>query len=323
MRFSKPTACALAFAAVAATVAAAPAGCGNSLASIYIPADRFPAAYAEALCTSLQHCCDENAVSFNYNTCTAGWKSLIGQRFSDPNSAALANYDPKAATTCVAQVRDARATSCAPEPGSISAARDTCQQIFTGKKPPGAACNSSAECAPQDGALVSCSPLPAGADGGGQLPLALPLGEPICVAVAVPQQGAPCTVNPPHGCEGGDKLYCEPGGLTCQPQSDVGGPCAPAVPASCLPTGYCVASGPSASLCAAVLPQGSGCTDSTQCDTSSVCDLKATKTCVPRGATGTSCQVGTDCASGSCDAVAKKCLKNVIATTNACTGVGP
>jgi hypothetical protein len=322
MRFSKSTACALALAAAAAFVATAPAGCGTSLASIYIPADRFPASYAEALCNSLQHCCDENAVTFNYNACTAGWKGLIQQRFDDPNASALANYDPRAATNCVAQVRDAKTVSCASEPGSISAARDTCQTIFTGKKLPGQPCASSGECAPQDGAIVSCSPLPAGSDGG-LLPLALPLGEPVCVAVPIPDQGAPCTLNPPHGCAGGQNLFCDPGSFTCLPQQDVGGPCLPTVPASCLPTGFCVTSGPSASLCAAVLPPGSACTDSTQCDTASVCDLAATKTCISRGAPGTACQAGTDCATGACDAIAKKCLKNTIATTNACTGVGP
>lgn len=323
MRFSKSTACAFALAAAAAFVAIAPAGCGSSLTSIYIPADRFPASYAEALCASLQHCCAENATTFDYKACTAGWKSLIQQRFSDPNSSALANYDAKAATTCVAQVRDAKSKSCSTEPGSISAARETCQLIFTGKKPPGAACSTSAECAPQDGAVVSCSPLPAGVDGGGQLPLSQPLGAPICVAVPVPAEGAPCTLTPPHGCAGGQDLFCEPGSLTCKPAQDIGGPCLPTVPGSCLPTGFCVASGPSASLCAAVLPQGSACADSTQCDASSMCDTAGTKTCVPRSAPGTACATGSDCATGLCDSVAKKCLKNVIATTNACTGVGP
>jgi hypothetical protein len=321
MRFSKSTACALAFAAAAAFVATAPAGCGTSLASIYIPADRFPASYAEALCTSLHHCCDENGVTFDYNACTAGWRSLIQQRFALPS--ALANYDPKAATDCVALVRDANATSCAPEPGSISAARDTCQQIFVGKKPPGAACTTSSECAPQMGSLVSCSSSVQGVDGGGQLPLSHPLGEPVCVAVPVPQPGAPCTLNPPQGCVGGDKLFCEPGSLTCFPQADVGGGCSPAIPDSCLPTAYCVASGPSASLCAAVLAPGSACTDTTQCDGSSFCDTKGTKTCVARNAPGTACTNGTDCATGVCDVATKKCLKNVIATTAACTGAGP
>ncbi len=321
MRFSKSTACALALAAAAALVATAPTGCGTSLKSIYISADRFPSAYAEALCTSLQHCCAENTVRFDYNACTAGWNSLIRTRVVADNSA-LANYDAKAASDCIAQVRDAKTTSCAPEPGSISAARDRCQQIYSGKKPPGAACNSNAECAPVDGQVVSCSPLPPGSDGGGQLPLAQPFSEPVCVASPVPPQGAPCKVTPPHGCEGGMNLFCDPASLTCLPQQDVAGPCLASVPSSCLPTAYCVSSGPSAGLCAAVGSQGAPCASSVECDTSTLCD-PGTKTCVDKKISPAACADGSECKSGLCDPVAKICLKNVIATTNACTGVGP
>ena len=324
MRLTKSTACALAFAVAAVGMAYGPTGCGSSLKSIYISADHFPSAYAEALCTSLQHCCDENRVSFNYNTCTAGWRALIQQRFSDPNAAALANYDPKAATDCVAQVHDARTVSCAPEPKSISAARDRCQQIFTGKKPPGAACTTTAECAPQDGTIVSCAPLVPGADGGGQLPLGLrPLGEPVCVATPIPEQGVPCTITPPRGCDANPGLFCDPGTLTCLPRADQGGPCLASVPASCLPGNYCVTSSLSGGLCAPALPVGSPCTTPQQCDTTSTCDLGATKTCIPKKAAGTSCATDAECATGLCDTVAKTCLKNVIATSDACNGVGP
>jgi hypothetical protein len=288
---------------------------------IYVPADRFPSAYAEALCTSLQHCCAENTVTFDYNSCTAGWKGLIQLRFNDPNSAALANYDTKAASDCVARVHDARGVSCAPEPNSISDARNTCQLIFTGKKAPGAACTTSAECAPQDGAVVTCSSLPPGADGGGQLPLAHPLGEPVCVATPLPVQGAPCTITPPNGCQGDPALFCDPSALTCLPKGDVGGPCVPQAD-SCLPGAYCISGGPNNAICGAVLPIGSPCKTSIECDPSASCDA-GSKTCVARKPPGSACAADGDCATGLCDTVAKKCLKNVIATTNACTGVGP
>ncbi len=322
MRLTKSTACVLAFAAAVGAVALGPAGCGTSLQSIYIPASRFSASYAEALCSSLQHCCDENAIRFDYNACTAGWKALVQKRFDDPNAAALANYDAKAATDCVAQVRSAKNNSCAPEPGTISAARDTCQTIFAGKKLTGQACTTSAECAPQEGMIVRCSAA-AGPDAGGQLPLSQPMAEPVCLAVPIPAAGAPCSNNPPQGCDGGKNLFCDPGTLTCLPQADVGGPCSPKIPDSCLPGNYCIASGANAALCAPALAPGSACTSAVQCDVASTCDLGGTKTCIPKGAPRASCQSGADCTSGACDPVTKTCLKNVIATTSACTGAGP
>lgn len=321
MRPMKSIFCAAAVAAVVVCGAMGPWGCGNSLQSAFVPAARFPAAYAQALCTSLQHCCNENLVHFDYNACTSGWKNAIQARFDDPNSSANANYDPKAATSCVQLVQGAQGVTCAPEPASISDARDTCQQIFAGKKPPGSACVTTAECAPVDGAIVTCSPLPPGADGGGQLPLSVPMSEPVCVAVPLPTDGAPCTVTPAHGCEGDPTLFCDPIVLTCKARSDVAGPCNAATPESCLPTAFCIASGPNAGICAAVLPQGSACDNSGQCDPTSSCDTGGTKTCVPRKQPGSQCTANSDCATGACDSVQKICLKNVIATTNACTGV--
>src|ERR1700733_9915589 len=202
MRLKKPILCAAVVAAVVVFGAMGPFGCGDSLQSTFIPASRFPAAYAQALCTSLQHCCDENLVHFDYNACTAGWKNAIQSRFDDPASSANANYDPKAATSCVNLVQGAQPVTCAPEPSSISDARDTCQQIFAGKKPPGAACVTTAECAPVADSIVTCSPRPPGAAGGGQPPWSVPMSEPVCVALPLPTAGAPCTLSPAHGCEG-------------------------------------------------------------------------------------------------------------------------
>jgi hypothetical protein len=299
--------------------------------SAYIPADRFPAAYAQALCTSLQHCCDENQVSFNYNACTSGWKGIVQKFFSDPNLAASINYDPKAATNCVNLVKSAEGVSCAPVPGSISDARAVCQTIFTGKKPPGAECTISAECAPIEGSTVRCIPL-VGGDAGGQLPLAragleleaVPLGAPVCVAIPSAQAGAPCSVTdagaPKGGCNGDPATFCDPADATCKPRADVGGPCSPLVVDSCKPGAFCVGA---QGLCAQALPPGSACTTSVQCDVTTTCDVTGSRTCVPRKPPGSACTADSDCSVDLCDPTLKKCLKNTIATTNACNGVGP
>jgi len=308
----------------------APVACGNSLKSTYIPAERFPAAYAQALCTSLQHCCNENQVTFDYNACTAGWKNNVQKYFADPNLAAAINYDPKAATSCVQLVQAAETVSCAPVPASISDARATCQTIFSGKKPPGADCTLDAECAPVEGNIVRCIPA-AGEDAGGQLPLgyatlglqAVPLGSPICVAIPIDQTGAPCAIpdgGAGNGCNGDPGSFCDPGTHTCVPRADVGGACSSASIDSCKAGAYCVTS---QGLCAQALPPGSPCTTSVECDVTATCDVSGTKTCIPRKAPNSACSVDSECSVNLCDPVAKKCLKNTIATTNACTGVGP
>jgi hypothetical protein len=321
------------------TALLAPVACGNSLKSTYIPADRFGAAYAQALCTSLKHCCDENQVTYDYNACTAGWKSQIQKIFGDPNLAASINYDPKAATSCVQLVQAAEGVSCAPVTGSISDARATCQTIFSGKKPPGADCTIDAECAPVDGSTVRCIPA-VGEDAGGQLPLArpglglenampqvgplaIPLGTPVCVAIPIAQTGAPCAIpdgGSGAGCNGDPTTFCDPASFTCVPRADVGGPCSPNLVDSCLPGAYCVRG---QGLCAQALPPGSPCTTSVECDVTTTCDVSGTKTCTPRKQPNSSCSVDAECSVNLCDVVAKKCLRNTIATTNACTGVGP
>ena len=51
--------------------------CGSDEGTDTITAERFPSAYAQALCGSLQHCCDENQVAENFASCTSGWKSYV------------------------------------------------------------------------------------------------------------------------------------------------------------------------------------------------------------------------------------------------------
>jgi hypothetical protein len=295
-------------------------GC-DSLASVYVPAERFPAAYAQALCTSLEHCCAENAVTFNYNACTSGWQSALSNLLSSPDAGG--NYDPKAATACVQQVSAAASASCQPVPGSISDARAVCQGVFVGQTPTGSPCTSSAQCAPVDGSVVECAVVAADA-GIGQLPFsgqqgAGAQGVPVCVAIAMTDSGVGCT---PEG-EGGTTdrclaigMFCDPTSMTCQALNGMGGACDPSSVGSCAPGTYCAQG-----TCTAALPPGSPCTSSAECDFTSRCDVSGTMTCISRKLPGQACTTGSECTVGVCDATTKLCLTNAIATTAACNGM--
>jgi hypothetical protein len=306
---------------VCAAVSGGVLGCNNPN-TVYVSQDRFPAAYAQALCTSLQHCCAENVVSYNYDACTIGWEHTVTSLMA----AGGGIYNAQAATQCVQMVNAAASVSCQPVDGSISAARSVCQQVFAGQAALGDPCSSTSQCAPLEGGAVQCAIVPG--DGGGQLPLSFqdptsPTSslqledQPVCVEVALPDSGVPCM--PANEAGVGDlcvasQLYCDPTTLLCQPLNGAGGPCDPSVIASCSPGAYCLAG-----TCTATNPIGSACTDPAECDFSSFCN-PATHTCVARNLPGQKCTSDAQCTVGVCDATTKACLTNTIATTATCNG---
>jgi hypothetical protein len=294
--------------------------CSNDLESTYITQDRFPASYAQSLCTSLQHCCTENTVTFDYDSCTSGWRQYVTSKFTD----SAINFDRKAATSCIALLNSAVDVTCAPAPGSIPDARATCQAIFQGTVPVGGACTSDTDCAAGDGGPTFCSPSGAGgSDAGGTLPLDLPLFEGVCTLGVAPMAGDPCAGGATNPCGTDGTLFCDPGSLTCQMVGAVGDPCDVAASDSCAAGSYCVAVGTGDDACAAAQAVGSPCTDNTQCDATGVCDTAGTMTCIARLGAGTACSSGDQCLSGACDAKLKICLENAIATSAACVGSGP
>jgi hypothetical protein len=316
-------------------VAVGQAGCEPQLT--YVSKDHFAAEYAQALCTSLQPCCAENDVAYSYTACAAGWEAAVNAILYGPN--ATGNYDTTVATTCVAQVRAAQGASCQPGPGTLSAARATCQAIFAGEVPLGSPCTSETQCAQMDGSVVTCAIVPgdAGGGGGSELPLAAPgvtvqgglnvslQNVPVCVQLPASDAGAtapPCTSNAAAGtdtCPTG--TYCDPTKSTCLPTNAVGGLCDPVVLGSCQPGNYCVASGAMAGTCAAAGPIGSACAAAAMCDSTGTCDVSGTQTCVAIKTPGQACSSGSDCSIGVCDPTTKTCLVNSIGTTAACNGV--
>ena len=299
-------------------VVAASHGCGSSSTRKVLESSSFANAYAQALCTSLQHCCSENLVAYDYVECTKGWQADIERRFlSSPD----ANYDGRVASECIAQIRSAQGASCEPTKGSVSDAKALCISIFAGQKQIGAPCVTSAECAaPPDGRAV-CNTGPGSATDGGTLPLTVKiLAQPVCTLIRPPTIGEPCALQAGQvgvaNC--GAALFCDPASLQCAARAQGGEKC---VPNGCA-GGYCATLGNGGRVCASFALAGAACTANEQCDATTRCDLTGSKTCVLKKAAGEDCADNADCEIGTCDATSKKCLKNAFATTAACNGRG-
>ena len=308
-------------------------GCSSPTNQTLMPIGLFPQAYAQALCGSLQHCCSENQITSSDADCTAGWRDAVAKLAADPVLAS--NYDSRAASDCVNRVTSAQGTSCATDPGSISDARDVCQRVFIGKKPLGATCTSSLECAPVADNIVGCEGLPIPDPSAGLLPLSRgvtgasssPSFEPIgahlqtlpavrqCVAVVAAQSGSSCaTPELKSICERAPDSYCDPTDTLCKARADVGGACAAG---GCKVGLYC-ANG----ACNPAGDVDAPCTTNDQCNSFLRCDATAKK-CAARLNAGDGCSADEECSIGVCDQATKRCLKNAIATSESCSGKDP
>lgn len=310
-------------------------GCSSDKTSPLMPIELFPQAYAQALCGSLQHCCDDNQVAFSDSACTAGWKAAITEFSSNPVLAA--NYDPKAATQCANAVREALSGSCDPIEGSITAARAVCQRVFAGKKLPGELCTDPRECAPIPDVIVGCEGLPipdpeagilplssawkgrdplgiGGASAAAVRPQALPTVRK-CIALPEPEPGSSCaTPELEMLCTKQDVRFCDRTDFVCKNRVDVGGEC---VVGGCRPGMSCVDG-----ICNPGSGIGADCASAEQCNSFLRCDLGSRK-CADRLRPGDSCSTDNECSIGVCDATTKRCLRNAIATTESCSGRDP
>lgn len=292
-----------------------------------MPRSKFSSAYAQALCTSLAHCCSENSVAFTFDGCTTTARAVADARLADPILGG--NYDERIASQCVRAVSGAENVACDPVPGSISDARTICQKVFIGKKKIGEACQSSAECAPVEGQIVGCEGLPLTDPDAGLLPLSapallagamdrtlrpldVPRGTPQCVAFPPMEPGARCpTPALALLCESTGELACDRVEGVCKDRANAGDPCNGDV---CKPGLVCAAG-----TCTPKVGIGEPCVDNTGCSAALRCDT-STKKCVDRFRPAASCTQDSDCSIGVCDAISRPCLKNAIATTKTCSG---
>ena len=306
----------------------AAAACSNDFQSPYIPRERFSAAYAQALCSSLQHCCSQNQVPYDDASCTAGWKGVVDGILADPVLAG--NYSEQQATDCVNQVKSAATTTCDPLPGSISAARDACQLVFIGRKRLGELCTSPLECAPVPDGIITCQgfPIPnpdrgvlplnrkpdvSRQPGASELRLAVIPSQRTCISYPSPGSGSSCTTPELRSyCELDPSSWCDPTDQFCKARGELGGNCTSND--SCKAGLFCPKE-----VCSPGQATGSPCTTSTDCDGFLYC----AGTCVDRKRPGEGCAKDEECNVGVCDLQTNRCLANSIATSEACNGTDP
>ena len=125
---------------------------GGPAANGPVAQDRFPAAFASALCEGIVHCCGQAQLTLDVVNC----KERHGHIFSGPPPGIEdVFYDASSAADCVALIEQATA-SCALDRRSFL---ETCGNVWKGSRPPGAPCEIHAQCSHTFGATTSCAPL--------------------------------------------------------------------------------------------------------------------------------------------------------------------
>ncbi|MEZ4370796.1 MAG: hypothetical protein R3B07_08220 [Polyangiaceae bacterium] len=279
------------FGLIGALLVSLPVACSSG-GSGGVSGEEFAARY----CALFQPCCAEVGIVTDQTAC----KTLFG--YSASNNAA-------AAEDCLKQYEEAAKSpdwcqtfSTLPRPAS-------CEQAYpqgnggggggnTGTKPPGAECNTSAECAVPKGGDANCS-------------YDFDLSQDFCTQYHFAAEGEECfgtkaenyteTSNVMSGvyevpiCNTGDGLYCDYTTSKCAKQSGLGGDCSSSLGCNADDL-YC------STTCKTKVPPGQSCADSSSaCDDAGYCDSFGTDTCIARRPNGEACDSNEQCESLYCD----------------------
>lgn len=258
---------------------------GPSATPTPVAENRFASAYADAVCGTLADCCRSNGLAYDRSNCTAAAQGLVQAMLNRGRSSGL-TFDPKVAGACLAAARSS-AIACGQDTDN-----DACDRLFTGTKQPGAACDSSDECAPSTDGEVRCNNWFSEGKSGS-----------LCQVVTRAGTGAACTATsttPPPAtfvdCEAKEDLYCDSARAVCVSMPKVGEACF----ISCAKSAFC-----SAGRCAARVAIGGACASdnpfNVECVDGAYCDLATTKTCLLKKAAGQSCAGNLECQTRRCN----------------------
>jgi hypothetical protein len=238
------------------------AGCGHVVV-VPVAQDDFADAYAAAECSALAGCCTADGL-LPGSACTSAVRAEIEVALDGATSAG-AVYDPRTARACIDAI-GAFFAACDVKLGPVQLPT-VCSQVFTNKTtPPGAPCTSKWQCADGPSAEGACI---SSTSASGTIP-------PRCEQIVWLAEGADCrqSMPPPNTqrwCAASLVCNDELGG-TCEKRTLLGEPCVAAVE----------------------LGMGDDCAMGL------VCDLFASKTCVPAKKAGDACTAIDQCQDFGC-----------------------
>lgn len=254
--------------------------CGGGDDEKDTPATRFMEQYADVYCDGAAPCCAAAGEKNDVGAC----KQFIGVL---GRMAALEakHFDQAAADQCLTEL-EASMASCE------SSAPTICDRVLYGDAAPGAACDSSADCAlPADGWAVCDFTSTDGSEPSGK-----------CVPVHPGGEGTPCAFSAEaterYECDEEDGLYCDYANDTCHVAKAIGAAC---TGMDCAAGSYCDSA---SQKCVALKPAGQPCGSYAECVETASCTGGA---CVAKKAVGEACETSTEC-QGFCDYDTKKCV---------------
>jgi hypothetical protein len=242
------------------------------------------------VCEAFGRCCGAGGYAFGRTAC----ESSVRQRYAQRTCADGSFFDAQAADACLAQIAEAM-SRCPPDQDI-----PVCARICTGRKPLGAPCAATRECARDDrfevlcraeGGAMMCAPERAAKDATCRETAGrTTLGE----RIAWPSGG--------QSSDGGvcyydDGLYCDPQNR-CAPLVPLGGACERDV--ACGPGGRCQ---PEQHTCVPAVRVGEPCWDYWACEDNAYC-ADSIRICEARKPAGEHCtferQCLGACLSGTC-----------------------
>lgn len=254
--------------------------------------------FATRFCEALQPCCGMVGLSPGAETCRAQLTVV----------AARSDFDPGAATRCLAAVSAEVARPGAPfcQSGESPVVEAACESVYPTKptgagKQPGETCEEDGDCVRPVNGYAECAYEPSSsAQGPGGTVCVLRLrgtvGSAPCVAT-IDGSSAEAAAGAPKGtttytCDRADGVACDFWTNACTPLAGAGGPCTSSK--ACVDGAFCDLA---TKACTPVGALGAPCTQPDACAAGNRCREGV---CSPLANEGDTCELASDCASGRC-----------------------
>lgn len=268
-----------------------------------VPQDQFVTTFVNAVCDNIGACCDKEGYAYDQTKCKAVASTQYGTLFKQsPN----VEYDPQSAGNCIEAVKQAAAGCSTLDIDGGQA----CLNVYRGKLPEGAECNSSIECAAPPVGDASCEGELQGVPGHCVVDKRGAAGD-ACYATCT-QDGSSTGCGSSGGdpksasCYTNDGLYCN-AAYVCEKLAALGAACQND---GCVSGAYC-----DSGTCALLPVAGESCGNGYSCAPGAYCQGGS---CMPTKSAGEACTSYDECGKADCqDGV---CKMASLASPGVCDG---